>query len=143
MAWPVREAICSSFVQASEARKSHRHANLGGLVGISGNPDMIDGSSVSAPTFAFYELDGTWGIEGHGVDPDIKVVDDPTLLSKGIDPQMDVAIQTMLSEIETHGFSKPPRPAYPDRKPSAFARKTSDLEGSFFVFTHLSATLRR
>jgi len=34
----------------------------GGLVGISGNPGLIDGGSVTAPTFAFYEKDGTWGI---------------------------------------------------------------------------------
>ncbi len=43
----------------------------GGLVGISGNPSLIDGGSVTAPTFAYYEKDGTWGIEGHGVEPDI------------------------------------------------------------------------
>ncbi len=55
----------------------------GGLVGISGNPSMIDGSSVTAPTFAYYEKDGTWGIEGHGVDPDIEVVDDPAQLARG------------------------------------------------------------
>ncbi|MEZ5976021.1 MAG: PDZ domain-containing protein [Planctomycetota bacterium] len=39
----------------------------GGLVGISGNPGLIDGASVTVPTFGFFELDGTWGIENHGV----------------------------------------------------------------------------
>ncbi len=88
----------------------------GGLVGISGNPSMIDGSSVTAPTFAYYELDGTWGIEGHGVDPDIKVVDDPALMVNGGDPQLDTAISHMLEELKTKGFKAPPRPAYPNRK---------------------------
>jgi tricorn protease len=88
----------------------------GGLVGISGNPSMIDGSSVTAPTFAYYELDGTWGIEGHGVDPDIKVVDDPSKMMNGGDPQLDEAIRLMLEEIKTNGFKPPQRPAYPDRK---------------------------
>ncbi len=87
----------------------------GGLVGISGNPSMIDGSSVTAPTFAYYEKDGTWGIEGHGVDPDIRVVDDPALMMNGGDPQMDAAIELMLKEIEENGFKPPQRPAYPDR----------------------------
>lgn len=88
----------------------------GGLVGISGNPGMIDGSNVSAPTFAYYELDGTWGIEGHGVDPDLKVVDDPAQMVQGGDPQLDSAITLMLEEIKTNGFKKPARPAYPNRK---------------------------
>lgn len=88
----------------------------GGLVGISGNPGMIDGSSVTAPTFAYYEQDGTWGVEGHGVDPDIRVVDDPSLLAKGIDPQLDMAIKTMQEELQSKPFSPPKRPAYPDRK---------------------------
>jgi tricorn protease len=88
----------------------------GGLVGISGNPSMIDGSAVTAPTFAYYEKNGTWGIEGHGVDPDIEVVDDPAKLAQGVDPQLDAAIQLMLEEIEQHPYVAPKRPAYPNRK---------------------------
>src|SRR6185369_5367996 len=72
----------------------------GGLVGISGNPGLIDGSGVTAPTFAFYKTNGTWGVEGHGVDPDIEVVDDPALMTDGGDPQLDVAIKQMLDEIK-------------------------------------------
>ncbi|HWB20816.1 MAG TPA: PDZ domain-containing protein, partial [Phycisphaerales bacterium] len=33
----------------------------GGLVGISGNPGLIDGAGITVPTFGFYETDGTWG----------------------------------------------------------------------------------
>lgn len=87
----------------------------GGLVGISGNPQMIDGSSVTAPTFAYYEKDGTWGIEGHGVDPDIRVIDDPSKMAAGEDPQMDAAIKLMLAEIDEYGYKAPERPAYPNR----------------------------
>ncbi len=87
----------------------------GGLVGISGNPPLIDGGYTSAPTFAFYENDGTWGIEGHGVDPDIEVVDDPAKMVDGDDPQLDAAIELMLSEIRMNGYAPPKRPAYPDR----------------------------
>ncbi|MEL7498109.1 MAG: S41 family peptidase [Planctomycetota bacterium] len=87
----------------------------GGLVGISGGPSLIDGASVTMPSFAYYEKDGTWGIEGHGVDPDIEVVDDPAKMVDGGDPQLDVAIKEMLKEIEANGFKPPKRPAYPDR----------------------------
>ncbi|HYE03170.1 MAG TPA: PDZ domain-containing protein, partial [Phycisphaerales bacterium] len=88
----------------------------GGLVGISGNPGLIDGGYVSVPTFGFYEKDGTWGIEGHGVDPDVEVVDDPALMVDGGDPQLDKAIQLMTQAIKTNGYTPPKRPADPDRR---------------------------
>ncbi len=87
----------------------------GGLVGISGNPTLIDGGAISAPTFAFYEKDGTWGIEGHGVDPDIEVIDDPSLMTNGKDPQLEAAIELMLTEIERSPYRAPARPGYPNR----------------------------
>ena len=87
----------------------------GGLVGISGNPSLIDGGQISVPTFAFYDTDGTWGIEGHGVDPDIEVMDHPALMVEGGDPQLDAGIKHILSELERNGYKKPSRPAYPDR----------------------------
>ena len=71
----------------------------GGLVGISGNPRLIDGGSVTAPTFAYYDKDGTWGIEGHGVDPDIEVIDDPAKMVDGGDPQLDAAIEQLESDL--------------------------------------------
>ncbi|MHC4787305.1 MAG: S41 family peptidase, partial [Planctomycetota bacterium] len=87
----------------------------GGLVGISGNPQLIDGGGVTVPTFGFYERDGTWGVEGHGVDPDIEVIDDPALMCNGDDPQLDAAIDIMLYEIEQIPYVPPQRPAAPDR----------------------------
>jgi tricorn protease len=87
----------------------------GGLVGMAGNPRLIDGGYVSVPMFAFFEKDGTWGIEGHGVDPDIEVIDDPALMVEGGDPQLDAAIEQMLKEIERNPYVPPARPAYPDR----------------------------
>jgi tricorn protease len=88
----------------------------GGLVGISGNPALIDGGYTSAPTFAFFKKNGTWGIEGHGVDPDIEVVDDPALMFGGKDPQLDAAIDYMLQEIARNPYKPPKRPEYPNRR---------------------------
>lgn len=87
----------------------------GGLVGLSGNPSFIDGGSMSVPTFGYFEPDGTWGIEGHGVDPDIEVWDDPSVLMTGADPQLDAAIALMLEELRTKPYVKPAKPAYPIR----------------------------
>lgn len=87
----------------------------GGLVGISGNPALIDGGYTSVPTFGFYTKEGKWDIEGHGVDPDYKVVDDPALMVDGGDPQLDKAIELMLKAADTDGFKRPERPIDPDR----------------------------
>lgn len=87
----------------------------GGLVGISGNPALIDGAFMSVPRFAYYNLDGTWGIEGHGVDPDIEVIDDPSLMVNGDDPQLDAAIDAVMKQIKEHPFVLPSRPPAPDR----------------------------
>lgn len=93
----------------------------GGLVGISGNPSLVDGGSVRVPMFAFYENDGTWGVEGHGVDPDVMVIDDPSLMHGGPsrggqDPQLDTAIGLMETAIKNHPFKRVPTPPYPNRK---------------------------
>jgi len=86
------------------------------LVGMSGNPGLIDGANVTVPTFGFYKANGTWGIEGHGVDPDVEVVDDPARMVDGGDPQLDYAIQHMLTEVKERPYVPPQVPADPDRK---------------------------
>ncbi|MSR62192.1 MAG: peptidase S41 [Planctomycetes bacterium] len=88
----------------------------GGLIGLSGYPPLIDGGDIECPSFAFYETDGTWGIEGHGVDPDIEVLDDPALMQNDGDPQLERAIAQMLEELKSRPFVAPKRPAYPNRK---------------------------
>jgi tricorn protease len=89
----------------------------GGLIGISGAPTLVDGGSVTVPTFAFYSTDGKWAVEGHGVEPDIEVEQDPAAMAKGGDPQLERAIQEVLKQMQ----SKPPiranRPPYDKRIP--------------------------
>ncbi|MEZ4941077.1 MAG: PDZ domain-containing protein [Saprospiraceae bacterium] len=82
----------------------------GGLIGISGVPYLIDGGSVTVPTFRMYDPDGTWFLEGHGVDPDIEVPEDPTALAQGKDPQLDRAIQEVLKKVQEMPAAVPPRP---------------------------------
>jgi tricorn protease len=87
----------------------------GGLIGISGVPDLVDGGNVTVPTFGIYSTDGRWIVEGHGVEPDIEVVDDPSLMQNGGDPQLDRAIQEVLKQLGANPPKPPARPAYPDR----------------------------
>ena len=87
----------------------------GGLIGISGSPGLIDGGSVTVPTFRMYDPDGKWFKEGHGVNPDIEVIDDPAQLAKGIDPQLERAIQEVMKALEKNPPPKPKQPPYEKR----------------------------
>ncbi|MCB9282568.1 MAG: PD40 domain-containing protein [Lewinellaceae bacterium] len=87
----------------------------GGLIGISGSPSLIDGGGVTVPTFRMYNPDGTWFKEGHGVDPDIEVPENPSTLAKGVDPQLEKAIENVMEQIKNRGPINPKVPAREDR----------------------------
>ena len=86
----------------------------GGLVGIGGYPTLIDGGSVTAPHFAFYTPEGQWEIENHGVAPDIEVEMDPKAWREGHDPQLEKAIEVVLSELKKNPHKPTKRPAFPN-----------------------------
>ena len=81
------------------------------MIGISGAPPLIDGGSVTVPTFRMYDPQGKWFPEGHGVEPDIPVVDDPAQLVRGHDPQLERAITEVMQAIAANPNLRPPRPA--------------------------------
>ncbi len=87
----------------------------GGLIGITGAPTLIDGGFFSIPTFRMYDPDRKWFKEGHGVDPDIEVDDNPTLMAKGSDPQLEKAIEVILEQLKTSENPMPEPPAYEKR----------------------------
>ncbi len=87
----------------------------GGLVGISGNAEFVDGGSLSVPRFGIYDENGKWIIEGLGVSPDIEVVDRPEQLAKGIDPGIEKAVEVLLEELKQNPTKKVKAPTPPDR----------------------------
>jgi tricorn protease len=90
----------------------------GGLIGVSGAPPLIDGGGVTVPTFAAYSADSAdseWIIEGVGVAPDIEVIDDPSAMARGGDPQLERAIEEVMKALEENPPRRPQRPAYDDR----------------------------
>lgn len=87
----------------------------GGLIGITGAPTLVDGGSVTVPTFGIYDKSGEWIIESYGVDPDIEVVDDPGEMARGGDPQLERAIFEVMKSLRQNPPVKVKKPAYPDR----------------------------
>ena len=86
----------------------------GGLVGILGYPEYIDGGSITAPNVAFYNEEG-FRIENEGVAPDIEVEQWPKEVIAGKDPQLEKAIEIVLEELKNNPTSYPDRPEYPVR----------------------------
>ncbi len=86
----------------------------GGLVGILGFPELIDGGAVTAPNLAIWTNEG-FVVENVGVHPDIEVEMLPAEVIKGRDPQLERAIKVALEELEKNPPTKYERPPYPVR----------------------------
>ena len=93
----------------------------GGLVGIGGMPDLMDGGGVTAPNFGIWNATGEYDVENRGIEPDIEVELDPAAVRQGHDPQLEAAVKLVMSELEKNPPPKFTRPAYPDyRKARSF-----------------------
>jgi tricorn protease len=83
----------------------------GGLIGISGVPELVDGGTITVPTFRMFNPDGTWFKEGYGVEPDIAVPEDLSAMAKGNDPQLEKAIAEIKNLLKTKGYKPPAKPS--------------------------------
>jgi len=85
----------------------------GGLIGIGGYPDLIDGGRVTAPRWAIYNPDsGEFDVENKGVAPDIEVELDPAAWRQGHDPQLEKGVALALDALKETA-PPPKRPKYP------------------------------
>ena len=87
----------------------------GGLVGIGGTPVLMDGGSVTAPSFAIWVPDGGWVVENEGVPPDHDVEMTPKDVIAGKDPQLEKAIELALDALKKAPPKLDTRPEYPKR----------------------------
>ena len=81
----------------------------GGVIGIEGRQGLVDGSTVTVPRYAFYFDEYGWGVENHGVDPDVEVLITPDEAAAGRDTQLEMAVQLAMDALD-----KQPRPALPE-----------------------------
>jgi len=87
----------------------------GGLIGLSGNPALVDGGVVQVPTFRIYDREGNWVVENEGVSPDVEVFDDAGSRVKGHDPSLEKGVEILLKELAKPGAWKEPKiPVPPD-----------------------------
>jgi tricorn protease len=86
----------------------------GGVVGIRGSLPFIDGGTLNRPEFAPFDQNGNWIIEGHGVDPDIVIDNNPYDEFNGVDAQLDKAIEVILEQMKDWPEA-PAIPEWPDK----------------------------
>ncbi len=84
----------------------------GGLVGILGFPEFIDGGGVTAPNVGIWTKEG-FVVENVGVAPDVEVEQVPSEVIKGNDPQLQKAIEIALQQLQQNPQTDPVRPPYP------------------------------
>jgi tricorn protease len=85
----------------------------GGLIGLSGNPSLMDGGQVQIPTFRIYDAQGRWVVENEGVSPDVEVIDLPERRIAGGDPSLEKAVEMLLAELKERPGAPPAVPAPP------------------------------
>ncbi len=83
----------------------------GGVIGIDGRYGLVDRTHVTQPRYAFWFDNLSWGVENHGVDPDVEVVITPQDWSAGRDPQLERAVDLALEALAERPAATPPDPA--------------------------------
>ncbi|QDY91377.1 peptidase S41 [Arthrobacter sp. UKPF54-2] len=81
----------------------------GGVVGIDNRFALADGTGVTQPRYATWFTGGVgWGVENHGVAPDIEVAFPPHAYAAGADPQLEYGIGALKEMIQELPTDRPP-----------------------------------
>ncbi len=106
----------------------------GGVVGINGVPghELVDGTHMTVPRYAFSFDEYGWGVENYGVDPDVEVLISPDDWAADRDPQLETAVRLALEALEKQPAKVPADPASGPSKvrPALPPRETGAPRGS-------------
>ncbi len=80
----------------------------GGVIGIDGYQQLVDGTSMTVPTASFWFGDLGWGVENYGVDPDVEVLISPDDWGAGNDTQLREAVRLAMEALERDPAAAPP-----------------------------------
>jgi tricorn protease len=88
----------------------------GGEIWLTASNSLVDRGIATAAEFGVYGPEGAWLIEGHGVDPDIVVDNEPHATFGGKDAQLEAAVAHLQELIRTKPVPVPPAPPYPIKR---------------------------
>lgn len=78
----------------------------GGLIGIINMIPLTDGGMVTQSNVGFANMKGEWVVENRGALPDVYIDNDPADAARGIDSQLEKAVEIVLQKIE-EGAGRP------------------------------------
>ena len=87
----------------------------GGEIWLTSSNGLVDGGIATAAEFGVYGPEGTWLIEGHGVEPDHVVDNLPHATFQGQDAQLEAAVKHLLDLLAEDPREVPEAPPYPDK----------------------------
>ncbi|MEO1370609.1 MAG: PDZ domain-containing protein, partial [Acidobacteriota bacterium] len=85
----------------------------GGLIGLNGNPALMDGGGPLMCTFRIYDAEGNWVVENEGVSPDYEIFDTPESFLDGGDPSIEKGVEVLLEQLAANPVSLPTVPTAP------------------------------
>lgn len=91
----------------------------GGVIGINPRHSLVDGTITTQPEFSFWFNDVGWGVENYGTDPDIEVDNTPQDYIRGVDTQLERAIEEVMKLLAEN---PPQLPEFNDRPSRALPR---------------------
>ncbi len=95
----------------------------GGAVGIEPHQDLVDGGGTTPPQFGIFDFEGRWLIEGHGVEPDIEVQNEPGDVLAGRDAQLEAALAHLADRLAEDPMTVPDSPPeFPNKAKATIAR---------------------
>ncbi|MCN9241974.1 PDZ domain-containing protein [Streptomyces sp. RY43-2] len=80
----------------------------GGVVGMTGRHRLGDGTVITVPMNAAWFEPYGWGVENHGVEPDLEIQRTPLDWAEGRHKQLDDAVVLALDLLRTHPAATPP-----------------------------------
>jgi tricorn protease len=82
----------------------------GGVIGFDHEHELIDGTQITVPRLAFWFEEYGWGVENHGVDPDVEVIMSPDDWAAERDTQLETAVRLALEALQQQPAVRPPDP---------------------------------
>jgi tricorn protease len=79
----------------------------GGVIGISPQHRLVDGTVTTQPEYSFWFKDVGWNVENYGTDPDIEVDIAPQDFVNHVDPQLERAMSEASRLIDERPFLEP------------------------------------
>ncbi|HET7243740.1 MAG TPA: S41 family peptidase [Streptosporangiaceae bacterium] len=80
----------------------------GGVIGYDNLHELVDGTRMTVPRLAFWFEEYGWGVENHGVDPDVEIIISPDDWAAERDTQLETAVRLALQALERRPAVRPP-----------------------------------